>query len=173
MGNDTSQLLEQSSQISTHFQCDNCGVTIDQTSWLQCKICKMFDLCGSCANLEYSKLLTRALHEHQQLHTSTGENELIFADCLESITIDVAEKYAEENPGTRREEADQYIINAQQIKNDYELSLAMGILKGMENTSSSSEVDDKKRTQLFKMIADYHIQAYERNIRVLSLDGGG
>ncbi|CAF4637657.1 unnamed protein product, partial [Didymodactylos carnosus] len=64
------------------------------------------------------------------------------------------------------------IMNENIIRNDYDMSVVTATLKKMGNRSQSPS-EQQERQQLAGMIVDYHTQGYGRNIRVLSLDGGG
>ena len=65
------------------------------------------------------------------------------------------------------EKAFEHIIDAKKIQNDYEMSIVMNIL---QKKWAASEV---LPSELSSMILEYHMQAYDTNVRVLSLDGGG
>ncbi len=80
-----SRLMKSASEISTHFRCDNCGTTLHEVKWKQCTICKEFDLCHVCGNLDYTKLFdfVREYHEHRHRELSKTE----------SITVNVWKTY--------------------------------------------------------------------------------
>src|SRR5579871_4872021 len=91
-----SRLLLPSSKISTGHVCDNCGITIDQVMWKQCKICHVFDLCNSCGsgpNFDYANLLPKHRRRHERYHQKMSENGPITGDCLKLVLIEESERY--------------------------------------------------------------------------------
>ncbi|CAF0890808.1 unnamed protein product [Didymodactylos carnosus] len=160
-------LLTPSSQISSRIRCQNCGIQMNQVSWKQCVICKKFNLCDKCA-LRDVKLESEIIDYHTQLHKNIGNHESIgLSECMQwiHITEDV------EDVETREKEFSR-IMNENIIRNDYDMSVVIATLKEMGNRSQSPS-EQQERQQLASMIVDYHTQGYGRNIRVLSLDGGG
>ncbi|UJR18475.1 hypothetical protein I4U23_005381 [Adineta vaga] len=174
MGSTTSsQFLMSVSKISANFQCNNCHVTIDQVCWKQCNICNSFDLCNQCADLDYNQLLSSTLEDHKKFHTKHDLNEPT-SETIKIITIEEAETFADRDLDKRTEEEFNRIINQKEIQSDYEMSIVMGMVNKKENTLLSSSVyEETQSSNLNSMIAKYHTQAYRRDIRVLSLDGGG
>jgi hypothetical protein len=83
------------------------------------------------------------------------------------ISIEEAETYADESLDARMKEVFQRIMDAKKIQNDYDMSIVMHIL---EKKRAASEVPP---SELASMILGYCMQAYDTNICVLSLDGGG
>ncbi|CAF0927023.1 unnamed protein product [Didymodactylos carnosus] len=160
-------LLTPSSQISSRIRCQNCGIQMNQVSWKQCVICKKFNLCDECA-LPDVELESEAIVYHTQLHKNIGYHESIgLSECMQwtQVTEDL------EDAETRVKEFSR-IMNENIIRNDYDMSVVTATLKKMGNRSQSPS-EQQERQQLAGMIVDYHTQGYGRNIRVLSLDGGG
>lgn len=171
--------MESASEISTHFRCDNCGTTLHEVTWKQCKICKEFDLCHRCEKLDYAKLLDFVRHDHLQRHIEMSENGLITNDCMESIMVEAAERYANEVRSKKRKQELERIRKEKKIGNDYDISIVMDELEQLKCVSSlatpapASASEEDRRHELHSLIARYHLEGHERNIRVLSLDGGG
>ncbi len=161
-----SRLLQSSSQISANFRCDNCHVTINQIRWAQCNKCHIFDLCYECGVPGY-KLLPATCDNHRKYHRSHNLNDPIDSEDIQMISIEEAETYADESLDARMKEVFQRIMDAKKIQNDYDMSIVMHIL---EKKRAASEVPP---SELASMILGYCMQAYDTNICVLSLDGGG
>ena len=163
----SSKLLKSSSQISTNFRCDNCHITISQIRWSQCSKCHKFDLCHECAAPGY-KLLPATYDNHKKYHQSHNLNDSMASEDIQSISVEEAETCAENERDRRTQEEFQRIMDAKKIQNDYEMSIVTSMLKA--NSVPSVEVPP---SELCSMIVGYHTQAYETDIRVLTLDGGG
>ncbi|CAF1436606.1 unnamed protein product [Adineta ricciae] len=166
------RLMETASEISTHFRCDHCGITIDDVAWRQCKICKIFDLCHTCGKMKYNQLLASVRNDHMQRHTELGELESITDDCIEKIAVEQAEANSQTIRNKIREEHLNRIQKEKKISNDYDMSIVMDELEKLKKTSSLSSKDIEWHG-LDSLLARYHLEAHERNIRILSLDGGG
>ncbi|UJR18089.1 hypothetical protein I4U23_004989 [Adineta vaga] len=165
-----SRLMKSASEISTHFRCDHCGITIDDVAWRQCKICKIFDLCHTCGQLQYNQLLDSVRNDHLQRHIELSEHGLITNDCIEWILVEQAEINGQTVRNKIREEHLKRIEKEKKICNDYDMSIVMDQLEKMKNLSSTKDIEWHG---LDSLLARYHLEAHERNIRVLSLDGGG
>ncbi|CAF1573423.1 unnamed protein product [Rotaria sp. Silwood1] len=63
-------------------------------------------------------------------------------------------------------------MNAKKIQSDYDMSIVMAMLK-KKQTISSSPFEEAQSSEIYSMILEYHMQAYETDIHCLSLDGGG
>jgi hypothetical protein len=166
----TSRVLQPASEISTHFRCDNCGVLLDKVTWMQCSICKAFDLCDECADIEYGELPRGTLRDHQDLHTKVTKNAPVTNDCMKSVYIGDAETYRCQARNQRRQEEFDTILNTKKIQNDYDMAVVLDKLKEM---TPSPSTNDDKTSQLGSIIVDYFSRANRRNIHILSLDGGG
>jgi predicted acylesterase/phospholipase RssA len=156
----STQILKPASKISTHFRCDNCGVLLDNVRWMQCKLCKAFDLCDDCASTTYDKLSRDTIANHQKLHKNTP----ITGDCLKLISVYEAETDGMQDRLKRRQKEYERIVNEKQIENDYEMSVVIDKLKH-DSPSTDNQVNS--------LVVKYYLKANQRNIRVLSLDGGG
>ncbi len=156
----SSRLLQPASEISTHFRCDNCGVSVDKGSWMQCKICKAFDLCDRCATIEYDKLRHETLDNHRKLHPDIS----LTKDCMKLVLVEEAETDGRQARLQRREEEYERITHEKKILNDYDMSVVMDRLA---HESSSND------NPLTSLIVGYYSKANQRNIHVLCLDGGG
>jgi len=163
-----SRILQPASEISTHFRCDHCGLLINTVAWMQCKVCKEFDLCETCGKIEYGALSLDTRTHHQKLH----DNKPVNNDCMKSILVEEAETYGQQARIQRRRKQYERILNEKKIENDYDLAVVMDILKqtklDLSSPSSSSESN-----QINSIIIDYNLKASRREIHVLSLDGGG
>jgi hypothetical protein len=164
------RVLKASSKISTHRRCDNCGTTIDQVAWKQCRICSVFDLCTACAKFDYGSLLSEPRARHEQFHREISEDEPVTADCLESLLVEEAEGYGNEARREIRQSIVDRIRQGNEIQNDHEMFLVMNELKKL---GTSTTIEQLGLDQLNSSIARYQLQASQRDIRVLSLDGGG
>jgi hypothetical protein len=156
-----SDLLKPASEISTNFRCDNCGLQLDKITWLQCKLCHAFDLCAGCALTKYDQLPSETLSDHQNLHPDVH----IDKDCLTEVFVGDAETNGFIARKQRRKEEYEHIIAEKRIGNDYDMAVVMEQL-----------IDDgpiSKDDQVNSLVVNYYLKANQRNIRVLSLDGGG
>jgi hypothetical protein len=63
-------------------------------------------------------------------------------------------------------------MTEKKIDDDYDMSNVTAMLKDM-GSRVLTVTEREQQQQLGSMIIEYHTQAYERKIRVLSLDGGG
>jgi len=165
----SSRLLQPASEISTHFRCDNCGLLLNKVSWMQCKICKAFDLCDDCAKTEYGELPPETRINHQKLHSNAPVNN----DCMKLILVEEAEIGGNQARLKRRQKEYEHILEENKIQNDYEMSVVMDKLKQTALESSSSSSTPSQDNQVNSIIVRYYLKATQRNIRVLSLDGGG
>jgi predicted RNA-binding Zn-ribbon protein involved in translation (DUF1610 family) len=159
----SSRLLQPASEISTHFRCDNCGILLNRVTWMQCKICKAFDLCYECASTDYSDLPSKTLAVHVKLHNNAPINN----DCMGLVFVGDAETDGIQARNKRRDKEYERILHDKTIHNDYDMSVVMDKLK---RTTLSSTSDGN---HIQSIIMDYNLRASKRNIRVLSLDGGG
>ncbi|CAF1143703.1 unnamed protein product [Didymodactylos carnosus] len=160
-------LLTPCSQVSRRIRCQNCGNQMNQVSWKQCLICKAFNLCNECA-LPDIELEPAAIVYHTQLHKNIGYNEcIVLRECMQ--LTQVTKNF--DDVETSVEEFSR-IMNENKIRNDYDMSVVTAILKEKRNRSQSP-IEQQEQQQLSSMIIDYHTQGHGRNIRVLSLDGGG
>lgn len=156
-----SDLLKPASEISTNFRCDNCGFQLDKITWLQCKLCQAFDLCAECALTEYDQLPSETLSDHQKLHPNVD----ITKDCLREVFVEDAETDGFIARKQRRKEEYERIVAEKRIGNDFDMAVIMEKL-----------IDDgsfTKDDQVNSLVVNYYLKANQRNIRVLSLDGGG
>ncbi|CAF1126473.1 unnamed protein product, partial [Rotaria sordida] len=168
----SSRFLKSFSKISTHRRCDNCGITIDYVVWKQCTICEVFDLCPTCAELDYAELLPGTHSRHERWHRTLSKTEPITDDCLKWLLVEQAEKNGKEARKKIKQMKYEQIQKEKKIENDYELYIVTEKLKQLGNESSTSS-QETELNQLNSLIAGYHLQSFQRNIRVLSLDGGG
>ncbi|CAF1623154.1 unnamed protein product [Didymodactylos carnosus] len=155
-----------SSRISTDRRCDNCGDSIDLISWRQCKVCKLFDLCILCS--QPGAIFVKGVYDkHKQLHKKIGVNESIkFIEFSEGFYQATPTEVVIEG----RKRHFNYIVEQNKIQDDYDMYIVTAELIRMEKEGikSSSLV-----RQLSLMMKDYHLQAFTKDIRILSLDGGG
>lgn len=156
-----SRLLQPASGISTHFYCDSCGTFLDRINWMQCKLCKVFDLCADCSKAEYDQLPYDTRINHQKLHPNIVLNK----DCLRLVFVEEAETQDREARRTRREKEYERIVEEKAIQNDYDMSVVVHKLALATPLIKTDQEDS--------LIVNYHLRANQRNIRVLSLDGGG
>jgi hypothetical protein len=160
-------ILEPDSHISTGIRCKNCGISIIRVSWKQCIICKNFNLCEECGKYPYDKLELFARESHLKLHQNINNNNPINSECMQSVLItnvstsikSLTEKFSS-------------IMAENKIQNDNDLCVILSKLKQMKH-QLLTESDQQIKQQLCSMIVDYHVRAYDRKIRVLSLDGCG
>lgn len=157
----SSRILQPASGISTHFCCDNCGTFLDRISWMQCKYCKVFDLCYQCSTVDYDHLPAETRINHQKLHPDRK----ISKGCLHLIFVQQAEIDDKEARKKRREKEFERIVEEKTISNDYDMSVVLNKL-----ALDSPLLDDKTKDAL---VINYYLNATKRNIRVISLDGGG
>ncbi|CAF1144515.1 unnamed protein product [Didymodactylos carnosus] len=163
-----------SSRVSTNRRCDNCGVSINQTSWFQCAICKEFDLCYLCKEQKIP-LLADSNDKHKRFHESqkmeyNGNEHMKLVFYQPALTPDISKA---------KQQRLNRMMEAKKIKNDYEMFIVTNKLREMQleekNASPEEqqhEIEEVKR-QLSQMIVDYHLQSSTKNIHILSLDGGG
>ncbi|CAF3612259.1 unnamed protein product [Rotaria sp. Silwood1] len=170
----TPPLLISCSQISAHGYCDNCGTILDQVSWKQCKICHNFDLCRNCAKPAF-ELELATQRDHKNYHKSNNYDDPKGNEDLHSVFVGEAEINWHELLNKIKESHFQRIMEKGKIENDMEMSYVMAILekKVPTKTAPPSPSEEEQRSKLGSMLVEYHIQAYKRKIRVLSLDGGG
>ncbi|CAF3348255.1 unnamed protein product [Rotaria socialis] len=168
----SSRFLVSSSKISTHRRCDNCGITIDFVAWAQCTYCAIFDLCPICAKLGYNNLQSIARDHHEHSHLAQSITAEINDNCFKWILVEEAEKHGTEARQRVRQSKYEQIHTEKKIQNDYDLFIVMEKLKKLENQSSTMP-DETELNQINSLIAQYHLQSLQRNINVLSLDGGG
>jgi hypothetical protein len=64
----------------------------------------------------------------------------------------------------RKQEQFERIIKKKQIGNDYDMD---NVINKLVQDSSSTE------NQMYPLVVNYYLKANQRNIRILSLDGGG
>jgi hypothetical protein len=159
------RLLLSGSQISTHFRCDNCGIQLDQVSWMQCKHCKEFDLCGRCSDPGY-KLSEPTFKAHQKMHGNIPFDQ----DYLTQIFVGDAEKQGEETRKNRRQREFERILKDKKIQNDFDLAVVMAKLQDPKFGLSASSTQDNEVTSI---VLEYNLKAARRKLHVLSLDGGG
>ncbi|CAF3104225.1 unnamed protein product [Rotaria sp. Silwood2] len=168
----SSRFLVSSSRISTHRRCDNCSVTIDYVVWKQCIICEVFDLCPTCAKLDYTDLLPGSRDHHKRWHRTLLKTQPITDDCLKWLPVEQAENNGKEARKKIKQIKYEQIQKEKKIENDYEVYVVTERLKQLANESSTTS-QETELNQLNSLIAGYHLQSFQRNIRVLSLDGGG
>jgi hypothetical protein len=67
------------------------------------------------------------------------------------------------------------ILHDKRIGNDYDITIVMDQLERLNSIPSltTPEPEQSERHKLHSLLARYQLEAHERNIRVLSLDGGG
>ncbi|CAF1219562.1 unnamed protein product [Rotaria sp. Silwood1] len=168
----SSRFLVSSSRISTHRRCDNCGVTIDYVVWKQCTVCEVFDLCPTCAKPDYAELLPETHNHHEYWHQKLSKTEPITDECLKWLPVEEAEKNGREARKKIKQKKYEQIQKEKKIENDYEVYIVTERLKQLANELSTTP-QETELNQLNALIAGYHLQSFQRNIRVLSLDGGG
>jgi len=133
----------------------------------------MFDLCDECEAHGYNNLPSRTRDKHRKLHIDNSGDRQITDDCMKPILIEEAEKHGKEDRvGLREKELDR-MQEKKKIENDYDISIVMSKLKQIRNASSSTTSEKEQELHFNAMIAEYYMKAFERNIRVLCLDGGG
>ena len=106
-------------------------------------------------------------HKHVELHNNIGYHNPIIDEHMQSVSVITNAEDLE----TRKQEFDR-IMNEKTIRNDYDMSIVLNILKKMRKGSLPKYEEEQER-QLNSMIIEYYRQADDKNIRVLSLDGGG
>jgi hypothetical protein len=121
-----SRILQPASEISTHFRCDHCGLLISTVTWMQCKVCKEFDLCNACGKIEYGELSLQTRIHHQKLH---NDNKPVNNDCMKLILVEEAEAFGQQARIQRRQKEYERILNEKKIENDYDLAVVMDRLK--------------------------------------------
>lgn len=179
----SSNFVRPISVISTYNRCDNCNTMLDQPSWSQCRVCKFFDLCHQCEpnkGRKYNDLPSKTREKHNELHikmsASKPENDdfmkIITDDFMKPILIEEVEQNEKEYSAGLRQKLLDRIMKNNKIENDNDMSIVISILAAIGNPSSSmpETVDVPK---LNSMVAQYYINAFKRNIHILSLDGGG
>lgn len=168
----TTRLFESASEISTHFRCDNCGVTLNKVSWMQCHVCKSFDLCELCSKTEHPKLPDHTLEKHKKFHKNASESENIPDDCMKSISVQVADAQDAPSYKLRREKTVDHILNKERIEDDYDLSVVMNKLSEASHQTLQVSKEDRL-SSLNSLVTNYQVKGSKRNVRVLCLDGGG
>ena len=148
------RILQPASEISTHFRCDHCGILLDKVNWMQCKFCRAFDLCADCTSIPYDELSSETLSNHQKLHKDT----LITGNFLKLVSVKVAETNGNQARINRRQKEYERIVSEKKIENDYDMAVVM---------------DKLADNQVNSLVLDYYHKANQRDIRILSLDGGG
>jgi hypothetical protein len=174
MSSPPSPLLVSFSQISSQRRCDNCKIILDQVRWKQCKICTLFDLCHTCAKSDV-KLELHARLSHDNYHMDKGLPDPKYGGDMDWVLIGHAETSEREILEEIRKKKFEKILDKGKIENDHEMSIIMGVLEKKEPQKNTllSESEIAERSKLGSMLVEYHIQGYQREIRVLSLDGGG
>ena len=148
------------SEISTNYRCDNCGILISQVEWMRCDLCKAFDLCTECGKITYELLPPQTLNKHQKMHLNT----FIQGNALKLVSIEEVDNVESPTRDKRREMEYQRIVGHGKIENDFEMFMIMNKLK-KEAPANDDPVNS--------LIVKYHLRANQRNIHVISLDGGG
>ena len=153
--------FQSASEISTNYRCDNCGILISQFKWKRCELCKAFDLCQECGATRYSELPTSTLEKHRQIHSGTSFDE---KNSMQPVFIEDADNDPDTTRDERRQTEYERIVVDAKIENDFEMFMIMNKLK-----KNPLAVDDLANS----LIVQYYLRANQRNIHVLSLDGGG
>lgn len=168
----SSRFMISSSRISTHRRCDNCGITIDFVTWKQCTYCMLFDLCPPCSKFRYDELPTDSRNHHAMKHKELSITGEITDDFLKWILVADAEKFGYEARKIIKHSNYERIQQQKKIYNDYDLYFVMERLKKLTN-ESSTVAQELELKEINSLIVEYHLQSFQRNINVLSLDGGG
>jgi hypothetical protein len=125
-------------------------------------VCKAFDLCGEC-KARVNQLPRMILSDHNKYHEDNGFAP-VNGNYLEEVSIMQAVD-ANDARLARRKELYGGICNTKnKIENDYDMAV---VLKELAAGSSSND------SHVQSLVVDYFLRANQRNIRVLSLDGGG
>ncbi len=129
--------------------------------WIKLIGCdKAFDLCDDCAASPYDQLSRETLSNHQKRHNNTP----VTGDCLNLVSIKEAEINGNQARLNRRQKEYERIVDENTIENDYDMAVVMDkLVHDLPSTDN----------QVNSLVVNYYQKASQRNIHILSLDGGG